>query len=146
MALHKSDSSEQQAAESYMLKALETRLGLRFVAGASLGVGVQPDGIDPENKVVVEVYARIGKLRGAQFHKVKADILKLAFIEKKLGPGWRKIMCFGSSETAFFLQGASWAAEAARAFGIEVIVEQLPSEYAETVKAAQKRQLMVNQS
>jgi len=144
MALHKSDSSEQQEVERYLLKETEAKLGLRFVSAFSLGIGVQPDGIDPENKVVVEAYAHIGKLKGAQLHKVKADILKLAFIEKKLGPSWRKIMCFGCSEAATFLQGASWAAEAARAFNIEVLVVPLPIEQAELIQTAQKRQRMVN--
>lgn len=127
-----------------MLRAIEIKLGLHFVLGATLGIGVQPDGIDPKNKVIVEAYARVGELKGAQLHKVKADILKLAFIEKKLGPGWRKIMCFGSAEAAAFLQGTSWAAEAARIFGIEIFVEPLASEQANLVKAAQKRQRMVN--
>jgi len=144
MALHKSDSSEQQAAESHILRAIEVKFDLHFVAGSTLGIGVRPDGIDPENKVVVEAYARVGVLKGAQLHKVRADILKLAFIEKKLGPGWRKIMCFGNAEAAAFLQGSSWTAEAARAFGIEIFVEPLPSDQEKIVKAAQERQRMVN--
>jgi hypothetical protein len=143
---HQSDSSEQQAAESYLLGALEERLGIAFNANASfhIDIGVRPDGIDPENKVVAEVYARVGELKGAQLHKVKADILKLAFIERKLGNGWRKIICFGSADAAKFLLGKSWAAEAARAFGIEVFVEPLPKEQEDLVKAAQYRQRMVN--
>lgn len=144
MSSHNSDSTEQQNAESHMLRALEMKLGLHFVAGATLGIGVQPDGIDPENKVVIEAYARVGELKGAQLHKVKADILKLAYIEKMLGPGWRKIMCFGSAEAAAFLLGSSWAAEAARVFGVEVHVEPPSSEQTSLVKAAQTRQRMVN--
>lgn len=144
MPSHKSDSTEQQTAESHILRAIESQLGLRFVEGATLGIGVQPDGIDPENKVVVEAYARVGQLKGAQLHKVKADLLKLAYIEKRLGPGWRKIMCFGSTEAASFLLGTSWAAEAAKAFGIEIHVQPLPTEQAQLVKAAQERQRMVN--
>jgi hypothetical protein len=145
MPSHKSNSTEQQFAECCMLRAIETKLGLRFVVGATLGIGVQPDGIDPEKQVVVEAYARVGELKGAQLHKVKADILKLAYIEKRLGPGWRKIMCFGSAEAAAFLLGASWAAQAARAFGIVVHIEPLPTEQAQAVRAAQERQRMVNQ-
>lgn len=144
MSSHKSDSTEQQIAENHMLRAVEVKLGLHFAMGATLGIGVQPDGIDLENKVVVEAYARVGELKGAQLHKVKADILKLAYIDKKLGPGWRKIMCFGSEEAAKSLRGSSWAAEAARVFGIEIHVEPLPSEQAMLVKAAQERQRMVN--
>lgn len=146
MTTHQSDSSEQQAAERYLLSALEKRLGVAFDANASLNidVGVRPDGIDPKNKVVAEVYARVGELKGAQLHKVKADILKLAFIGEKLGNKWRRIMCFGSVDAAKFLLGKSWAAEAAGSFGIEIFVEALPKEQEELVKAAQYRQRMVN--
>ena len=144
MSSHKSDSTEQKTAESHLLRAIEEKLGLHFVVGETLGIGVQPDGIDPKNKVVVEAYARIGELKGAQLNKVKADILKLAYIDKKLGSGWRKIRCFGSAEAAAFLLGSSWAAEAARIFGVEVHVEPLSNEQATLVKAAQTRQRMVN--
>ena len=67
MAKHLSDSSEQQEAESYMLQALEKRLGLQFDPSAVLpvSVGVRPDAIDPMNKVIVEVYARVGTVKGA---------------------------------------------------------------------------------
>lgn len=127
-----------------MLAAVAKRLSLDFDDGANLGIGVKPDGIDPRNKVVVEAYARVGPLKGAQLHKVKGDLLKLAYIDKKLGAGWRKIMCFGSHEAASYLLGTSWAAEAARSFGIEVIVESLPLEQVQAVVAAQERQRMVN--
>jgi hypothetical protein len=144
MARHKSDSTEQQAAESFILAAIAKRLSLNFDEAADLGLGVKLDGIDPRQRVVVEAYARVGSLKGAQLHKVKGDLLKLAFIEKKLGTGWRKIMCFGSHEAASFLLGTSWAAEAARSFGIEVFVEPLPPEQAQSVLSAQQRQRMVN--
>ena len=144
MALHKSDSSEQQEAESYVLKAIEDKFDLCFNTNASLGIGVEPDGIDPEKRVVVEAYSHIGKLKGAQLHKVRADILKLAFIEKKLGISWRKIMCFIDPEAASFLLGKSWAAEAARSFNIEILVVKLTAEKEALIKSAQKRQRMVN--
>jgi len=116
MSKHQSDSTEQQTAQEYMLNALENDLGICFNPEARLPneVGVQPDAIDPDNKVVVEAYARIGEVKGAQLHKIKGDILKLALIEKKIGPGWRKIMCFASDEAAKYVRGMSWMAEAAR--------------------------------
>jgi hypothetical protein len=144
MTQHKSDSSEQRNAEAYILGAIAERFGLVFDQHASLGIGVEPDGIDVGGKVVVEIYARVGALKGAQLHKVKGDLLKLAFIEKRLGPGWRKIICFGCPDAAKFLMGKSWPAAAARQFGIEVIIEPLPSELCEVIKSAQKRQRMIN--
>lgn len=127
-----------------MLAALSARLSLKLAKDHDLGLGLRPDGIDVDRKVVVEVYARVGLLKGAQLHKVKADLLKLAFIGTRLGPEWRKLMCFGSHEAAAFLLGGSWAAEAARTFGIEVVVEPLSEEQTRAVAAAQLRQRMVN--
>ena len=148
MAKHLSDSSEQQEAESYMLQALEKRLGLQFDPSAVLpvSVGVRPDAIDPMNKVIVEVNARVGTVKGAQLHKIKGDILKLAFIGTELGDEWRRIICFASDAAASYVQGKSWATEAAKVFGIEVHVVQLSSEQQSSVMAAQTRQRMVNPS
>jgi len=146
MSKHLSDSSEQQTAEAYMLKSLEQVLGLHFDPGAVLpiDVGVKPDAIDPINKVVVEVYARVGEVKGGQLQKIKGDILKLALIGENLGKGWRKILCFASDEAAKYIQGESWVAEAAREFEVEVHVMPLTSEQESKVIAAQRRQRMVN--
>ena len=131
-----------------MLTSLKEELGLNFDSDSELpiDVGVKPDAIDPINKVVVEVYARVGEVKGAQLHKIKGDILKLALIGKRLGSGWRKILCFASDESAKYVQGNSWVAEAAREFGVEIFVVQLPDEQKNNVITAQKRQRMVNPS
>jgi len=146
MSIHQSNSSEQQNAEHFMLKSLEEMFGFQFEKNAELPVSVtvQPDAIDPTRKVVVEAYARIGRVKGAQLNKIKGDILKLALVGKELGSEWRKILCFASSEAAKYAQGKSWVAEAAKVFGIEVIVVELPVEQHEKVIQAQKRQIMVN--
>jgi hypothetical protein len=148
MNKHLSDSSEQQAAETYMLKSLEQKLELHFDPDATLPieVGVIPDAIDPINKVIVEAYARVGEVKGAQLHKIKGDILKLAVIEKMLGSGWRKILCFASDEAAKYVRGKSWVAEAAKVFSVEIQVVHLPLELRNNVVSAQKRQRMVNPS
>ncbi|MDH5553510.1 MAG: hypothetical protein OEX82_09310, partial [Nitrosomonas sp.] len=146
MTRHLSDSSEQQKAEGYMLTFLQDELGLNFDSNSVLpiNIGVKPDAIDPINKVIVEVYAHVGKVKGAQYHKIKGDILKLALIEKRLGTGWRKIICFASNEAAKYIRGKSWVAEAAKEFGVEVYVVELPEEQKNNIISAQKRQRMVN--
>ena len=148
MSTHKSDSTEQQTAEEYMLLALQDKLGVNFDSEATLpfSLGVKPDAIDPVNKVIVEAYARVGAVKGAQLHKIKGDILKLALIEKKLGSGWRKIMCFASDEAAKYVQGKSWVAEAAKEFGVEIHVIHLSEELKNKVLSAQDRQRMVNET
>lgn len=146
MKRHASDSSEQQEAEVFMINALELELGLSFDPDPILpiAIGVKPDAIDLTNKAVVEVYARVGSLKGAQLHKVKGDILKLILIEKKLDERWRKILCFASQSAANYALGKSWVAEAVRTFGIEVHVKELPKELEAQIKKAQSRQRMVN--
>ena len=71
MSKHLSDSSEQQTAEKYMLKSLEKNLGICFDPETALPieVGVQPDAIDPINKVIVEAYARGTKGDGVEFRR-----------------------------------------------------------------------------
>ncbi|WP_100916039.1 hypothetical protein [Pseudoalteromonas spongiae] len=143
---HSSDSSEQQDVEGYLLKQLEIKLGVNFSGNDSLPIelGVKPDAVDLNNKIVVEVYARLGELKGAQLHKVKGDILKLVLIDTKLGGGWRKVLCFASDAAAKYAQGKSWVAEAARTFDIEIVIINLPEDLQQQIKSAQKRQKMVN--
>lgn len=144
--MHKSDSTEQRDAEAYILQSLETKLNARFDPAARLPIaaGVQPDAVDPDKKIIVEVYARVGPVKGAQLHKIKGDVLKLAFIGLQAGLQWRRILCFASDEAAAYVNGKSWVASAVQHFGIEVVVVPLSDEHRERVRAAQDRQRMVN--
>jgi len=146
MTKHASDSSEQQAAEAYILQALALKRDFTFCDDNKLPIdlGVKPDAIDMKNKVVVEVYARVGELKGAQLHKVKGDILKLLLIQEHLGENWRKVLCFASEDAAKYTKGKSWVAKAVSTFGIEVEVIELPADIRVSVLGAQKRQIMTN--
>ncbi|MER0305046.1 hypothetical protein ABRZ88_10675 [Vibrio vulnificus] len=146
MTKHASDSSEQQTAVAYILQALALKRGFMFCGDNKLPIdlGVKPDAIDVKNKVVVEVYARVGELKGAQLHKVKGDILKLLLIQEHLGENWRKVLCFASEDAAKYAKGKSWVAKAVSTFGIEVEVIELPVDIRENVLGAQKRQIMTN--
>ncbi len=92
----------------------------------------------------MEVYVRIGSVKGAQQHKIKGDILKLAFIGQRLGTEWRKILCFASKEAASYASGATWVAEAAREFGIEIVAVDIPEDIKASIVTAQVRQRMIN--
>lgn len=143
---HPSDSADQRAAECQVLASLEALLGATFIPGTRVPVdaGVAPDGVDLDRRIVVEVYARVGKLKPAQAHKVRADLFKLAYLRKLLGPSWRVILCFVDQDAAAFLTGKSWAARAAQAFEVEVMIQELPTQLREQVLAAQRRQHMTN--
>jgi hypothetical protein len=138
MSKHSSDSSEQKIAEKPILMALEAMLGIRFDESSDFGIelAVKPDAVSSPNKIVVEVYARIGAVKGAQLHKIKGDILKLAFIGQRLGVEWKKILCFASKEAASYASGATWVAEAARAFGVEVLVVDIPEDIRTSIVTA----------
>ena len=144
---HVSDSQMQRQAEALVLSALARRLKLDIVRKddrLSELKGLKPDAIDWTKRVIVEVYARIGKLKGAQPHKVKGDILKLVFLERMLGGEWRKILCFADKTAASTAVGKSWVSLAAKEFGVDVIVQPVPIDVQRKVKAAQLRQRMVN--
>ena len=146
-ALHPSDSTPQRLAEVAALSALEVQLGFP-VQGESLKLGddcsANVDGINLEHHFICEVFSRIGKLQAAQVEKVASDILKLNFIEGRLGGIWRKSICFIDETAANTLRNRSWLAAVARTDHIEVIVAAVPLNILETVKAAQARQFMSN--
>lgn len=140
---HRSDSTEQRLAETYLLRALETELGLQLDGTCPIA-GIRPDGVDVERRVVVEIFARIGALKPAQKHKVKADMFKLAYVRQQLGTEWRTLFVFADAQAAASSLGRAWHVDAARTFGIEIHVLTLPESVRAQVLAAQSRQRMTN--
>jgi len=130
-----------------MLAALAKLYGLDFerrpTDSARLGK-LKPDAIDWKKRVLVEVYARVGPLKGAQPNKIKGDMLKLLFVERLLGGRWKKIICLGDNEAAKALRGNSWVCAAAKEFGISVEVVEHSATTMRVILAAQLRQRMVN--
>lgn len=108
------------------------------------GIVVQIDGLDEANRVACEVYAHVGRLKGAQPDKVASDILKLSLVEARLGGTWRKIYCFADELAAKRLNGKSWLAAAALQHGVRVMVADLDPKQMSELRAAQTRQRMVN--
>lgn len=146
--MHASSSTEQQQIESVILATLNQKLGLNLAPrrlSLSETTTVQLDGLDEENQVACEIYARLGKLKGSQPDKVASDLLKLTLVEDVLGGRWRKILCFASEEAARVVQGRSWLAAAAARFQVEVHLVTLADAERELLLAAQARQVMVNQ-
>ena len=143
---HPSDSIAQHLAEQHALTALGSLWGANFRPDTRLAVelDVRPDGVDMDRKLVVEIYARIGALKAAQAHKVRADLFKLAYLRKLLGADWRAVLCFVDHEAAAFVLGGSWAAKAAASFGVEIVVQPIPENLRQEVIAAQARQRMTN--
>jgi hypothetical protein len=144
-----SDSAEQRDAEPFLIKALSDDVGVWIEPGSPEGLaapGVELDGYSREPRVLAEAYARHGKLKPAQRHKIASDILKMIYVERVLGDTWRKYLCFADEAAANSVQGDGWLAQTVRTFGVEVRVYPLPADVRDAVIAAQKLQVMVNPS
>jgi hypothetical protein len=87
--------------------------------------------------------ARQGKLKGAQFHKVARDALKLITI-KRGRPSATVAIAFGCQKAANCVRNRSWLSEALVTWEVEVIVVQLERAVRDSILTAQARQIMVN--
>lgn len=93
--------------------------------------------------IVVEAYARQGRLKGSQPKKIAQDVLKLALLKRE--PGWertRAIIAFASHEARDSISG--WLALAAAEFGVELFVVGISEELRMRILDTQRRQVMVN--
>jgi hypothetical protein len=141
------DSSEQRRAESLMLDLLEQQLHClldrpwrRSLPG---GGRLEVDGgcEDPENALLVEVWAHQGPPRPAQKTKVLADAFKLSFAATLLDRRPRLLLLFSDeSAAAPFRSPRTWSAAAIREAGIELLVVTLPDEENAKIREAQQRQ------
>jgi xanthine/CO dehydrogenase XdhC/CoxF family maturation factor len=108
------------------------------------GPTVHVDGINKERRLVCEVYAHIGRMRGAQNHKVAHDILKLWAIGQCCGGDWRKLLCFVDKEARRAVVNNSWLAWVCHCIGIEIELVPLSRGLHDAVSKAQQRQFMMN--
>ena len=99
------------------------------------------DGLASDESVFVEVYARVTPIKGAGFHRVASDILKLRLI-KEQHPNAQAFIAFASVEAAESITG--WRRAAADSAGIRLVVAELPEATRGILLAAQTRQRMVN--
>lgn len=146
-ASHQSDSHTQREAEEEILAGLAASLGVVLAkperVALSGGVFVEVDAATSDMGVVVEAYARQGRLKGAQPKKIAQDVLKLALLKRE--PGWertRTIIAFASHEARNSISG--WLARAAAEFGVELFVVEVSEELRARILDAQRRQVMAN--
>jgi hypothetical protein len=145
---HQSDSFEQRTAEPLILAGVSKIVGVEL-APRSLrldgGARVDVDGVAPDESVFVEVFAHQGRLKGAQFHKVARDALKLITLGRSRA-GSKLIIAFGDPDAAACVTGASWLSEALSSWKIEVLIVDLDDAVRAGLRDAQVRQVMVNPS
>lgn len=143
---HQSDSLEQRTAEPLILAGVSKIVGvdlaprsLRLERGARADV----DGAAVDESVLVEIFAHQGRLKGAQFHKVARDALKLITLGRSR-PASKLLIAFGDPNAAACVTGASWLAEALATWRIDVLVVELEDAVRAGLRDAQVRQVMVN--
>jgi hypothetical protein len=145
---HLSDSLEQRTAEPLILAGVSKIVGVEL-APRSLrldgGARVDVDGAAPDESVFVEVFAHQGRLKGAQFHKVARDALKLITLGRSRA-GSKLIIAFADPDAAACVTGASWLSEALSSWEIEVLIVDLDDPVRAGLRDAQVRQVMVNPS
>jgi hypothetical protein len=145
---HQSDSLEQRTAEPLILAGVTKIVGVEL-APQSLrldgGARVDVDGVAPDESVFVEVFAHQGRLKGAQFHKVARDALKLITLGRSRAES-KLIIAFGDPDAAACVTGASWLSEALSSWEIEVLIVDLDDAVRAGLRDAQVRQVMANPS
>jgi hypothetical protein len=148
----KSDSTVQRRIEETVRQSLAKKLGWaaaiekrRFNCGESW---VELDCYSEAGRAVLvgEINAHYGELKAAQKNKVLRDILKMHLVHEELRKkpdvtDVRLAIIFTNEAAARFLTaGRTWAAEAARSFGIECVVVPLTKREASLLQRAQRDQ------
>jgi hypothetical protein len=143
---HQSDSHEQRSAEPLIREGVSVAVGVELTPRSLRldgGARVDVDGVAPDESVLVEIFAHQGRLKGAQFHKVARDALKLITLRRSRSRS-RLIIAFGDPDAAACVSANSWLAEALRAWEIKVLVVDLNDDVRAGLRSAQARQVMVN--
>lgn len=121
---------------------LETTRDVTSISLAG-GVRIEVDAATRDASVVVEAYARQGRLKSAQLKKIAQDILKLALLKREPGrQSTAAIIVFASQEARDSVSG--WVGQAADSFDVTLKVVDIPENLREQIRLAQSRQVMVN--
>lgn len=149
MSSELSDSSTQSEAEPLILAIVARHVGKPLKKSKTLtldtGAPVEVDGVDAEESVFVEVFARQGKLKAGQRKKVSQDALTLITLARAR-PNARLIIAYADNDAAAYATKGTWGSQALKTWGIEVLVVDLDSAVRDGIRQAQVRQVMVNPS
>ena len=143
---HVSDSAVQRRAEEVIRGLLSQRIGVPLAARTiklAAGAPVQVDAASDDGKVLAEIFARQGPLKGGQQKKVAIDTLKLITVHREQ-PAERLVICFADREASAYATGGGWVAQALRTWGVHVEIVDIPADLRAEILAAQAGQTMVN--
>jgi hypothetical protein len=141
-----SDSAVQRRAEGVIRERLSEQLGVPLEAKVielAAGAPVHVDAVSPDGRVLAEIFARQGELKGGQQKKVAIDTLKLITVRHER-PDVTLVIAFADEEASGYATGGGWVAQALRTWGVRIEVVDIPRNLRDEILAAQKDQRMVN--
>lgn len=103
-------------------------------------VYISPDFYSEDNKIIGEIHAHIGRLKGAQPDKIASDVLKMLLFEKERGIKYKKYIAVCDQDEYKQLRGKSALAESIRVFGIELLLIQIPEKDYKRLQENMKKQ------
>ena len=143
---HVSDSAVQRRAEEVIRSLLAARLGVDLAPATiklAAGAPVQVDAASADRRILAEIFARQGALKGGQQKKVAIDTLKLITIRQER-PDTTLVIAFADPAAAAYATGRGWLAQALRTWHVDVEILDIPQHLREEILAAQAGQKMVN--
>lgn len=114
MMVHLSDSKAQMIVDKLILGELEIYLAIQRGSLKTKRimidniVSIEIDGYSNDHKIMVEVFASIGKLAAAYYEKLGNDILKLKLAEDIMNVPHKKYIAVCGEEAERYLLGSSW--------------------------------------
>lgn len=142
MSAHPSDSLAQRDAESLMIAAVAANLGVELhpTVISDRDAKVQIDGATNDLTVLVEAYAHIGPLRGAQPKKLATDAFKLSWIGPKVGAKTLVLAVLDKAAADYLLRPRAWLTSAIRDAGVTVMLVDAGASARSLVEEAQAAQ------
>lgn len=145
MSNHASDSLAQRDAEPLIIEAVAAFVGTPLSPSKidmGDGVRVEIDGASRDRSILVEAYAHVGKLVGAQPKKLATDAFKLVWAGRKLRASRLIIAVIDEEVEAYLRRPTAWLTAALLDGKVEIVRVTIDSEAHARVTAAQALQVM----
>lgn len=142
MSAHPSDSLAQRDAESLMIAAVAASLGVELhpTVISDRDAKVQIDGATSDLTVLVEAYAHIGPLRGAQPKKLATDAFKLSWIGPRVGATTLVLAVLDHAAANYLRRPKAWLTSAIADAGITVVLVDVDRDVRAGIEDAQVAQ------
>jgi hypothetical protein len=146
---HASDSLAQRDAEILIIAAVAEYVGEPLAPSKISfgdGVRVEIDGASEDRSILVEAYAHLGKMVGAQPKKLATDAFKLTWAARKVSAKRLIIAVIDPEVEAYLLRPTAWLTAALRDSCVEVLRVTIDEDARARVEVAQRRQFMTGET